>query len=343
MDLANEVVEAANDLGDKDALAAALNTRYFLARTQRLPERRQWCREFRELAERLNSDQWLFQAYIAQLIDSVAFGDRAGMDEGLDLLRRTCARYRAPRPLWVYELAEGTCARLRGDFAAADEHTAKASRLGEQHGIGDAAAALGAVAFVNAFHRGGLATFRTVLEKFARTVPEIAAWTFGAGLAAAADGDAGSARAELEAGARALTDTPDELWLTSLCLAAELAGWIGAEKPLLTRLTKMLEPHAGQIVIAGALAGDFGPTDRSLGLLAAASGNFDAAEGHFRAALELSGRLEALPWELRTRTDWLITERAAGLPARSWWAELESNLEAAGLDGALARLRSSET
>ena len=49
-----------------DATAAALHARYFLARTRQLPERRQWCREIlRELAEQLNSDQWLYEAYIA--------------------------------------------------------------------------------------------------------------------------------------------------------------------------------------------------------------------------------------------------------------------------------------
>ena len=68
-----------------------------------------------------------------------------------------------------------------------------------------------------------------------------------------------------------------------------------------TCLTQMLEPYAGQIVIAAALASDFGPTDRSLGLLAAASGDLDAAEGHFHSALELCGRLQARPRELRTR------------------------------------------
>jgi tetratricopeptide (TPR) repeat protein len=214
--------------------------------------------------------------------------------------------------------------------------------LGEQHGIGDAPAALGAATFVNAFHRGGLENFRNVLEKFAETVPEIAAWTFGAGLAAAADRDYESARAQLERGAHALTETPEELWLPSLCLAAELTGWIGAESPLVTRLTQMLEPYAGQIVIAAALASDFGPTDRSLGLLAAASGDLETAEGHFRAALELCGRLQALPWELRTRTDWLIAERSAGLPARPWWSGFEDKLRAAGLNGAIARLRISQ-
>ena len=36
---------------------------------------------------------------------------------------------------------------------------------------------------------------------------------------------------KLDKGAHALTETPEELWLPSLCLAAELTGWIGAESP----------------------------------------------------------------------------------------------------------------
>ena len=56
--------------------------------------------------------------------------------------------------MWIFELAAATCARLRGEFEIADEHGAAAAQIGETLGIGDAMPAIGAAAFLNAYHRG---------------------------------------------------------------------------------------------------------------------------------------------------------------------------------------------
>ena len=209
---------------------------------------------------------------MACLIDAVVEADGDGTERSLDLLRQTSARYRAPRALWTFELAAASCARLRGEFEIADEHVSAAASIGERHGIMDTGAAIGAVTFLNAFHRGGLETLRTPLEEFAERTPDISAWTFGAGLAAAADHDHDAARAALQRGMGVLADAPEVLWLTSVCLAAELVGWVGGDEPTVSRVTGLLEPYAGQIAVVGTLSSEFGPIDRCLGLLERGSG-----------------------------------------------------------------------
>ena len=334
----DEVVGAAIALGDLPALAAAYHTRHVLARARQMPERRQWSDELVEVAETIGAGEWLFEGYLARLIDAAGEADGPGMDRALDQLRQTCAGYRAPRALWLFELAAATCARLRGQFALADEHSAAASTIGERFGIPDTVAAVGAGAVIDTFHRGGLRSLRTVLADFAALIPDVAAWTFAAGLAAADDGDPVAAGEALARGMDRLPDEPEEVWLTGLCLGSELAGQVGADDRTISRLSRLLSPHAGRIAVVGTLSSEFGPTDRCLGLLSAAQGDPDRAADHFASAIRACQRLGARPWELRTRADWIVMDKAVGHPERPWWGTIESEIEAMGLGGAMDRL-----
>lgn len=334
-----EVVAAAVRLEDPYALAAAYDARHVLARTRNYAQRRQWSEEFRALAEELSDDKWLFHAYLACLIDSVVEADGPAADQYLDRLRETCAHYRAPRALWTFELAAASCARLKGEFEIAGEHVGAAGAIGDRYGIQDNAAALGAATFLDALHRGHLAAIRSVLEDFAAAAPGVPVWALGAGLGAAADGDAGAARLALGRGLASLEDSAEVLWLMAVCLAAELVGWVGAEETEVTRLLELLGPYAGRFAVLGTLSSELGPADRLLGLLWADLGDFERADAAFSAAIVACDRLGARPWELRTRTDWLIADRRAGRPSRPWWPGLEVELEDSGLGGSLQRLR----
>ena len=110
-----EVVDVATRLGDPYTLAAAYHTRHVLARARQLPQRRQWSDELVNLAEQIGASEWLFEGYLARMIDAAAKGNGPGMEQALDQLRQICAGYRAPRALWLFELAAGSCARLRGN------------------------------------------------------------------------------------------------------------------------------------------------------------------------------------------------------------------------------------
>ncbi|HXX91152.1 MAG TPA: BTAD domain-containing putative transcriptional regulator [Acidimicrobiales bacterium] len=335
----DEVVDAAKELGDPQALAAAYHVRHYLARSRQMSERVQWADELVDVAEGLGAGEWLFEARLAKLIDAAAGADGPGMDRSLDELRQACAGHRTPRALWTYELAAASCARLRGSFEVADEHVVTANAIGERHGNRDNPAAMGAVAFVDAYHRGGLGGLYPVVQAVAALTPEVPAFTLGAGVAAAAGGDRPAARSALARGLEALRDEPEEVWLAAVCLAAELVERVGADEVAAKRLLRLLGPRTGQFAVVGVLSSEFGPTDRCLGLLEAALGDADAADAAFVAALDACRRLGARPWELRTRTDRLVVARGAGRPDPEDVASLQAELEAAGLGGALERLR----
>ncbi len=334
-----EVVEAAGELGDPYALAAVYDARLSMARGRLLPDRRRWSDELRALAEDLDADEWLFRAHLDRLVGAAEDADGPALDRALDQLRETCARYRVPHALWIFELASATCARLRGAFDIADEHMLAAARLGDRHGIADSGPAQGAGVFLAAYHRGGLRHLRSILADFAELVPEIAAWRFAAGLAAADAGDQSSGRRELVRGMEVLADHPEPIWLSAVCLAAELVGQVGADRPDWERVDRLLAPHAGLLAVNGVLSSEFGPTDRCLGILSAVDGDGEDADRRFAAAVEACRRLGSPLWELRTRTDWMMAGRALGGDPQPWWDTLEDELAGAGLTGALERLR----
>ena len=131
----------------------------------------------------------------------------------------------------------------------------------------------------------------------------------------------------------ALPDEPEEIWLAGLCLATELVGLAGADDSTIEQLSQLLDSRAGGFAIIGTLSSGFGPTDRCLGILNAASGKSDRADEYFASAISVCEQLGARPWELRTRTDWFVADRWKGRPPRTWWPSLESELQASGLDG----------
>lgn len=339
LDLVEEVVAAARDLGGDEALASVLNACYNLSRVGRLADSKRWVGELRAVSERLGTAESRYQAGMARLTEAIANGEGENLDESLQFLRTAALEFGAPRALWLLELSTATCRRLGGKFDESESHASEALRIGQENGIGDAVAAFGAAGFSIAFHRGGLGALTGLLEDFAETVPEISAWSLGAGVAAAFKGDLGAATARLASGCETLTDTPEDIWTASICLAAELVGWIGADRATVERLIDLLSPFAGQLAVVGSLASDFGPTDRCLGILSAAIGDEEAAKAYFESSTRFCERLGARPWLLRTQVDELLTLRRSGADgARTEGTGLERELEASGLLGSLHRL-----
>jgi hypothetical protein len=256
-------------------------------------------------AQRLGDAHWIHQAHLALLIDATAMGDAPAATASLAALEEAAERLGTPPARWRMSITRATWQRLRGEYAAADASAATAFEIGSRYRIADADIAFAAHTFLTTFHRGSLAPLLTSLEEYARARPEIVAWVLGAGLAAVAAGDRRRATAILE---RALAAFPPAKWdetrVLAICLASELAYAVGVSAVDTTRLDDWLAPHANEIVVFGALAGDFGPVDRARGLLSAAQGDMAEAETRFRAAADICRRFGAQPWLQRTMADW---------------------------------------
>jgi len=110
------------------------------------------------------------------------------------------------------------------------------------------------------------------------------------------------AREELDrVGAHDFADLArDDSWLIALALLSEVCYALEDTRRASTLYDLML-PYARQNVVVSFGVACLGSVSRYLGLLATTLARWDAAEGHFRAALEMHARLGARPFAARTQ------------------------------------------
>jgi hypothetical protein len=115
------------------------------------------------------------------------------------------------------------------------------------------------------------------------------------------DDTGGRPLAELERFAdESLPPMRSERMPVALAYRAEVAISLGRAAPAKAIYDDFL-PWSGQIVIGGMGEGCQGAADRYLGMLAAAGGRWEEADGHYRRALALELGLRAPPLVARTR------------------------------------------
>jgi tetratricopeptide (TPR) repeat protein len=133
-------------------------------------------------------------------------------------------------------------------------------------------------------------------------------------------------------------DVPhDILWVSTLCLYAEVCTRLGAREPAAV-LYDALAPYGEQLVFTATTV--LGSVERHLGQLAATLGRHDAAERHFTQACAVHERIGAPGYLARTRCDWANAllerggagdaERAAELLEQA--ARVARELGAAGIE-----------
>jgi DNA-binding CsgD family transcriptional regulator len=85
------------------------------------------------------------------------------------------------------------------------------------------------------------------------------------------------------------------LWLAALTYLTDACAALGEEE-VAAQLYPELERYAGENVLIGYMVSCYGAADRYLGMLAATLGEWEKAEGHFEAALELNRRMGVSTW-----------------------------------------------
>jgi DNA-binding CsgD family transcriptional regulator len=110
------------------------------------------------------------------------------------------------------------------------------------------------------------------------------------------------ARALFEAFAdRHLAGLPrDSYWLTTIAILADVCALVG-DRARAGVLYDLLSPYEGRNVSPGSSPFYFGAASHYLGLLATLLTRWEAAVGHFDAALDLNTRMNAVPFVAYTR------------------------------------------
>jgi hypothetical protein len=170
-------------------------------------------------------------------------------------------------------------------------------------------------------HTGRLAQFRSPLDLFASSRPDLHLWALGAALAARADGDLPAARQTLDAFLNELpeSDQDDEFWSNELVVAAQLAWEVDAGEKVADALEVQLHRCSGQFDVFGASSGTFGPVDRALGLLASLRGDHEQSAALHTRAFDQCAPLNTSPWLVWTAADLASELRTLdrGVEARS--------------------------
>jgi hypothetical protein len=107
-------------------------------------------------------------------------------------------------------------------------------------------------------------------------------------------------------------DVPDDAgWPMAIPLLAETAALVG-DRGAATALADLVAPFAadGTVMMTGGVVA--GPASRTLALVHTVTGDHDAADASFAAAIAVADRLESPIWRARCRLDWATRLRARG-------------------------------
>jgi DNA-binding SARP family transcriptional activator len=310
MQLSADAVAMARRLGDAETLAMALMSRHVaLLHIEHLDARLRLSDEVVALtgehrALRAEALHW-------RLLDICEMG--ASEEARRDLAELTALATELRQPL-LEHLAigwEGVLAHLAGDVAAAERIASRSFKLAGRAQVGHA----------NSYLAGMLYTLRRQQDRVGEMLPSMATladggsasitWSAALALAQVETGavEQGRARyAKLAAdGARAVPH--DWFWFLAVVLLAETACAL-RDREGARELYGLLAPYAERFVQV-IFAANWGSVQRQLGMLAAVMERFDAAEGHFRAALAANGRIGAVLMTAETQVEY------AALLARS--------------------------
>ncbi len=314
IDLADDAVAMARRIDDPRALAAALAARCdVLAGPDHVAERGSAAEEIIACARRERGRTRELLGRRLRLLALAEAGDWIAVDGEIDAYARVAETLRQPGLTWYVPLWRGTRAAMRGEPAAAAEHTAELDRQVALSGSSNAEILALTQHLVRAVDAGDPTDILATFDRFTTLAPDYvgAAGSCTMALLRALSGEPADAARFLEAylatpRARA---TPDSEWLPEMVQASMTAVLIGHHAAADT-IYSAIAPYAGLFAIEGIGAGTWGCVDAHLGRLARLLDRSDDAERHFAAALERDAAAGSALAE-RTRR-W-----AAGTPAVS--------------------------
>ncbi len=317
-DLSDQALAMARRLGDGPTLAQVLVPRYNTIRGDpgTLPERLADTAELLALADRLGDPVLHCEAHGWRAVATMEAADAEEAAACLDAFDQTAAAVHQPTMLWYAAYMRASRAILDGRFDDAERLATEAFHLGQAAGQPDADLFLSVQRLQIAFERGLLGRWERPLRIALTRDPD--SWWFlrsWQARCAVARGDDAKAQAFLdELAANQFADLAFEpTWLHIVANCAAVAAHL-ADTGRAARLAELMAPYAGQLVTLSSLA-YCGSVDHYLGLLAAALGRHQDADGHFASAAVIHQQVGAPAWLARTRLAWARSLIADGRPA----------------------------
>ena len=343
--LSRQAVSMARRVGHPATLAYVLHVRsYTLLGPDDSDERRALAPEITKLAQVVGDIQLAVQGHGWGIQASLELGDRAGVMDELEAVRRLTDELGQPAYRYWATLFRATLALLEGDIAEAESLAHEALSVGEGPFQANAPLTYGAQLFAIRREQGRLGELAELLEGFVGAQPGLPVWRAGLALALLDAGRDQAARDELERLSNdGFSSIPRDLnWLLALALLSEVTSRLG-DRRRADVLYDFLQPYAGRnlAVVQGIYYA--GSVDYYLGILAAVSGRRDTALEALEAALAGHEAIGASAWSARTKYQ-LGSLLIGSDPerAKAMLAEARSSAREIGMAGLLAQIEETE-
>jgi hypothetical protein len=310
--LARQAVQIAHDLADDHVLADALaGSHVSMLHVRHLAERLVVSDELIRKSRQLGDRERTLQGLHARIFDLIQTGDTAAAKEALGELSVIAREVR--QPLFEHFAVgwSAAFAQMEGRLEEAERLAAESAGMRRLMETADAEAVFAAQLFLIRLGQGRVGELLPAVEQFVDAYPALAAWRAALPLAYLADRREADSARELERAVAGLDAVPrDFFWLATVALLAEASAKLPHPQSAAV-LYEQLEPYAGCMVQVG-YAGSIGPVARLLGLLAAATGDREAAQLQLEAALAqaASAGLRLFETQARTELDELLMASA---------------------------------
>lgn len=254
------------------------------------------------------------RAISMEIFISAEMGDRDRMDHALTRMHELGTTRQHMHLEVVMKHGYAMRSILDGDFAMAEKFANDAFSMGQKT-HGHLEGVHGMQMFTIRREQGRLAQIAPVIRKMLDENPGDTTWKPGFAIVASDLGHTEAASRMLDEMAE--TDfafSLDAKYSTTLAYLAEVCAET-ADPELTQRIYDLLNPYQDMTITAGVTTVCLGAGARYLGSLCAALGEWDRAELHFEAALELNRRMRTPPWIAWTQHDlaWMLHRR--GRPA----------------------------
>jgi tetratricopeptide (TPR) repeat protein len=302
--MSDEALQMARRLGDRAALAYALEGRHCANMGPRTVDRRRAIAdELIAVAEQIEDTERAYAGHEYRFHALLEAGDAATARQAFEAMTRIAEELRQPAQLWFAGVNRAKLALFEGRFDDADVLIREAFELGQHDATANPRMAFDLQTYQLQRERGLLGEMADVVERAVEEHPTYPVWSY---VLLDVDTELGRedrARARFERlAAEGFPLYLEMQWLFGMSLLPEVcrnlddpegANAVYTRLQPFGRLNATLPPELCR-----------GSVSRGLGILAATMGRWSEAEEHFEVALQMNAEMAARPWLAHTQYDY---------------------------------------